>query len=171
MAMPISRLLPMVQLRPAASATAAILRAGPAAAFADVDRNDVGCPRAHHAHRVLHAKHALVRHDRDTEPGGVRRPSRRRRVARPAVRRRRCRTRQSTDGLDGDARRPASVRVHAQPHLRPIAWRTARTRATSASGSMPTLTFIARNPCSTAQAAMSAAATGSGPETENLVVT
>ena len=53
----------------------------------------------------------------------------------------------------------------------PMAARTARTRATSDSGSMPTLTFIVRKPCSTAQAARPAARSGSRPETENLVGT
>ena len=53
----------------------------------------------------------------------------------------------------------------------PTASRTARTRATSPFGSMPTLTFIVRKPCSTAQAAISAACSGGCPDTENLVGT
>ena len=53
----------------------------------------------------------------------------------------------------------------------PTASRTARTRATSPSGSIPTLTFITVKPWLTAQAATSAARAGSRPETEYLVGT
>ena len=53
----------------------------------------------------------------------------------------------------------------------PTASRTARTRPTSPSGSMPTFTFIFVKPCATAQAAISAAFAGSTPETDHFVGT
>src|SRR5207302_7322295 len=53
----------------------------------------------------------------------------------------------------------------------PTASRTARTRATSASGSIPTFTFIFAKPWAMAHRAISAALAGSTPETDHFVDT
>ena len=87
---------------------------------------------------------------------------------------------------EGDARTRAGVSIAATallgvPHpplastpsvtSGPTASRTARTRATSPSGSMPTFTFIFRNPAPIAHRAISAAGSGSRPETDHFVGT
>ena len=133
-----------------------LARGSDSAAFADVDRKNVGGAGAGERHRILQRVAALVRHHRHRnvaahvhQPLNIER--RDRLLGEIDVRTRRP---SAANRLDRDARAPAAVGVDTQAESRsPIASRTARTRAISPSGSIPTFTLSAFKPCSIAHSA------------------